>query len=152
MRSLKLGCLVVVLAACGGAGEEAPPADTTAAAPAAPTASLSAIAGRWRVTAYNEATGDSVVSYELNATADTAGWTITLPNRPPIPVRVTAMGAEVTTESGPYESVLRAGVQVQTTGTARLEGDSLLGTTIARYTPPGADSVLRLRFVGKRMP
>ncbi|MGH7561109.1 MAG: hypothetical protein ACRENB_08815 [Gemmatimonadales bacterium] len=150
MRGAILGLAVVAVAACGRTGEQGVPADTTTAVtPASP--SLGAFAGRWRVVGYSEA-GDSLLAYELAATADTAGWTITLPGRPAMPLRVSAVGSEVTIDAGPYESVLRPGVQVTTQGTARVEGDSLVGNTIARYTTTGPDSVLRVRTVGKRIP
>jgi hypothetical protein len=155
MRGFTLGCVVVALAACGGARDQAPPADTTAVVAPPPPApvSLSTFAGRWHVVARNEATGDSLVAYDLTATADTSGWTITFPGRPaPVPVRVALVGNEVSMEAGPYESAVRKGVQVSTQGTVRIEGDSLVGSTTARYKTTSADSVVRIRMVGKRMP
>jgi hypothetical protein len=149
MRPVIIGCAVLTLAACAKSQDESQAAATaTAAQPA--RVSLSALAGRWHVRGYNAA-GDSLVSYELNATADTTGWTIVFTGRPPIPVHVAAVGSQVTLAAGPYASVLRPGVQVRTQGTAHLDGDSLVGITIAHYSTTGPDSVLRIRIVGKRV-
>jgi len=151
MRTIVIG-LAVAAVACGPKPDAAPPADTTTAvAPAPPPVSLSSFAGRWRVVGRNEATNDSLITYELTATADTAGWTILLPGQTaPIPVRVALQGSEVRVDAGPYPSVLRKGVQVTTDAMIRLEGDSLVGSTTAHYSA-GPDSVLRLRTVGKRI-
>jgi hypothetical protein len=110
------------------------------------------MAGTWNVRGLNEA-GDSIVGYRLVATSDTTGWTIAFPNRDPLPVRIVAVaGDSIVTDAGPYESVLRPGVQVTTHGVFRMRGDTLVGTTVARYTPAGADSVLVVRSVGTRGP
>jgi hypothetical protein len=114
--------------------------------------SLGDVAGKWNVRATTGA-GDSLVGYQLTATTDTLGWTITFPNRKPIPMRIVAVdGDSVVTEAGPYESVLRKGVQVRTRNVNRLQDGKLVGTTEARYVTTGADSVLRLRTEGKRAP
>jgi hypothetical protein len=114
--------------------------------------SLADLAGRWtqRVTA--EGSDSVLVTSELNATADASGWTITLPGRPAMPVQVMVDGDSVMTSTGPYESVLRPGVQVTTNGVARLVNGEMVGITIARYTTTGADSVVRLSSVSTRMP
>ena len=52
--------------------------------------------------------------------------------------------------AGPYESVLRKGVQVKTTTVFRLQDGKLVGTTVAHYTTKGADSVRNLRAEGTR--
>ncbi len=143
MRSLQIvGSLVLVLAACARP-EPAPPAEE----PASPAA---AFAGTWQVRGYNEA-GDSIVAYQVTATADTAGWVTVLPGREPVPTRVVLMdGDSVVTEAGPFESVLRPGVQVSTRSVMRLQGDALVGTTTARYSTAGADSVATIRLQGTR--
>jgi hypothetical protein len=55
-------------------------------------------------------------------------------------------------EAGPFESVLRKGVQVNTQVVSRLQGGKLVGVTTARYDVKGADSVTRLNFEGTRAP
>jgi hypothetical protein len=56
------------------------------------------------------------------------------------------------TEAGPYESVLRQGVQVTLRGVLRHQGDRLVGTTVAHFSGSGADSVLRVRTEATRAP
>jgi hypothetical protein len=129
-------------------------APAAAAEPAAPAPiSLSQLAGRWNVRSVPE-TGDTTpTTFVLNATADTTGWTITFPNRKPIRSRVVSVGGDsVLTDTGPYESARRKGVQVRTRVAWRLEGDRLTGTTVARYVTKGPDSVLVLRSEGTRAP
>ena len=147
MRAVAIACCAALLVGCKKS--ENPPSQT-AMAPAA--VSLSSFAGTWRVRGFNER-GDSLVGYQLIATADTTGWTIVFPNRSPIAVRIAAVaGDSVVTESGPYESVLRKGVQVRTRAVLRLQGDKLVGTTVARYATSGPDSVLNIRAEGTRQP
>jgi hypothetical protein len=89
---------------------------------------------------------DSVlVTAPVVATADPSGWTITLPGRPAMPMRVTVDGDSIIAAAGPYESVLRKGVQVTTESVLRRQDGKLVGMTIARYQGAGADSVARLR-------
>ena len=121
--------------------------------PSAPTISLSQLAGTWNLRAVPESGTDTTPTLvTLNATSDTTGWTMTMGNQPPVPLRVRISGDTVMTESEPYESTRRKGVKVTTRGSMRLVGDSIVGTTIARYATAGPDSVLRLRTVGKRAP
>ncbi len=112
--------------------------------------SLGEIAGTWNMRSVPESGADTAATtYVLDAKADTAGWTITFPNREPVPVRVWAQGDSIVTESS-YQSVRRAGVQVTTHSVFRFRGDSLVGNSVARYSTTGADSVLRLRSSGVR--
>lgn len=140
MRSSTLTCVAALTLACAPAGEQA----------AAPSP-LDAVAGSWTVTAL-QANNDSVlVSYELTATATTDGWTTTLPDRAPEPVRVVLVdGDSVVAETGPFESVLRPGVMVSTRSVVRVRGDSLAGTMTATYAGAGADSVMVARLRGAR--
>jgi hypothetical protein len=97
--------------------------------------------------------GDSIVGFVLTATADSTGWTQTFPGRAPVPVRVVAVaGDSIVTESGPYESVLRKGIQVRTHSVMRRQGDRLVGMTTARYQTTGPDTVRQVRTEGMRVP
>lgn len=150
--SLAFLCSALLLACGGGepATEEALPADTPAPA-AAPASPLAAYAGTWSVITRNEA-GDSIASYELTANAERTGWTLTFPGRDPLPVTIVeASGDSVVTQVGPYESVLRPGVQVTTRVVNRVQGDRLTGPFVARYMNAGADSVLTGRVEGTRI-
>jgi hypothetical protein len=157
MRPLALFscCTVLAVVACARA-EDAATADTAgvaaSAVPAQPI-SLGDVAGRWTVRAVRE-TGDTTpIISQLNASADTSGWTMTLPDRPPTATRVVAVaGDSIVTENGPYESVLRKGVKVTTRSVMRLRDGKLVGYTVARYSTPNADSILRLRTEAIRTP
>ena len=149
MRRLTLICCAALLVGCTPADEQ-PATDMPAAAPA--TLSLADMAGTWTMAA-KTATGDStLVSYQMVATGTMDGWTVTFPNRQPIPARVVAVaGDSAIIEIGPYESALRAGVMVSTRTVARLADGKMVGTFVARYQTAGADSVLQGRQEGTRV-
>ena len=145
-----VSCAVLVVAC---ARTEEKPTDSAAAQPAAapapapaPAISLASLAGKWTQVARAENSDSVLVTAEVTATADPAGWTLKLPGRPVVPLRVTVDGDSIITGSGPYESVLRKGVQVTTDGVVRLKDGKLVGTTVAHYKSAGADSVVRLRI------
>jgi hypothetical protein len=149
-------CTALALVGCATSDDQAATSDTaagTVAATAAPAISLGDVAGRWTVRAVPEMGDTTAVVSQLNASADTTGWTMTLPNRPPVATRVVLVsGDSIVTENGPYESVMRKGVQVRTRSVFRLRDGKLVGTTVARYTTTGPDSVLRLRTEATRTP
>jgi hypothetical protein len=153
MRRLVLVLVPAVIVACAKPDAAPPAADTTASAMAAPPAvTLADFAGTWQVRGMNEA-GDSIVGYQLTASADAAGWSITFPGRDPIPLRVLEVaGDSVVTEGGPFESAVRKGVQVQTHAVMRIQDGRLTGMTTARYATSDADSVAMIRAEGTRMP
>jgi hypothetical protein len=160
MRHVVTCCCAAVLIGCAKT-EKQPEADTTAAAaPAAEAApapaaklSLADVAGKWTVRTMAE-TGDSaLVTWELAATPDTTGWTMTFPKRKPIPVRVVAVdGDSMVMEAGPFESALRKGIKVRTHSVTRLQDGKLVGATVAHYATSGPDSVRQLRLEGTRAP
>lgn len=151
MRYAGVAIGIVLVASCGKA--EKPAAEPAAAAPVPPAATepvkLADVAGIWRITGYSPA-GDSLVAYTINATADTSGWTLTLPGRAPMALRVSVGGDSILTDAGPFESVLRPGVQVTTHAVMRVQGDRIWGTTVARYQTRQSDSVATLRAEGVR--
>jgi len=148
MRRLVCCCAVLLSFACAKPDTNAS-ADSTAAA--TPMIALADVAGDWQVRGNNEA-GDSIISYRLHMTADTAGWTITFPGRPAVPVHFVSMaGDSIVTHSGPYESALRRGVQVQTNNVFRLRGGELVGRAVAHYRVTTADSVMVVNSTGRRV-
>lgn len=154
MRRFALLCCAAVFAGC--AKSDQPPADTPAAAmtppPPAPIA-LADVAGKWNVKGMNERGDSTLVTYTFTATGDTTGWTITFPNRRPVPVRVVSVaGDSIVISAGPFESVLRKGVQVTTTGAFRIQDGKIVGMSTARYKTKTADSVRIVRTEGTRMP
>jgi hypothetical protein len=148
----------VLVAACSGGdkveGDSALQAAAAAVtpAPSTPAVSLSQVAGKWNLRAVPEnGTDTSTTLVVLNATADTTGWTMVMGTQT-VPLRVRIAGDTIMTESAEYESTRRRGVKVTTRGAMRLVGDSIVGTTIARYGVAGPDSVITFRTVGKRAP
>lgn len=152
MRTLAALAGLAVLAAC--AKPDAQPAqDTTAAAAPAPAAiALADVAGKWSMSTTSTTSDSVLVTYELNIPADGSAPTLTFPGRPAIPAQVTFSGDSLINAVGPYESALRAGVQVTTNSVLRLQGSELVGTGVAHYSVPTADSVLALRMRGSRVP
>src|SRR6266496_4797880 len=149
MRRLALLCTAILFVAC--AKSENKPADTGMAAiapapapapPAAAPVSPKDVAGKYAVTGKNEAGDTTLVTYEINATPDTTGWTLVFPNRKPEPLRIIAVsGDSVVVEAGPYESVLRKGVKVTTHSVYRFADGKLTGQTVAHYATKSPDSV-----------
>ena len=155
MRILGLSCCIALVVACARTDQDAA-TDTAAGATetaSGATISLADLAGRWNVAATPVSGDTTSTRYVLTATGDTTGWTITFPNRDPIPMRVVAVaGDSVELTAGPYESVRRRGIQVTTHSILRKEGDRLVGVTHASYATSGADSALTLRTEGTRAP
>ena len=151
MRVTHLSCALLLIA-CGG-GDKAPAADSAAAVMPAPTVNLAEVSGKWSMVNMAEGSDSVLVTAEMSATGSSDGWTITLPGRPPMPMRISVSGDSIMSETGPYESVLRKGVQVTTNGLMRMVDGKLVGTTVAHYSGmTTADSVLRMRTVNTRMP
>lgn len=155
MRRLVAVCCAVAVVGCAKSDDQRA-MDTPAAATPAPAPkmiALSDVAGKWNVKGMNEAGDSTLVTYTFTATGDTSGWSITFPNRRPVPVRIVAVaGDSIVIASGPYESVLRKGVQVTTTGPIRMQDGKLVGNITARYKTKGPDSVRIVRTEGVRMP
>ena len=154
MRAVTSCCIALLLIGCGKAAEK--PADTTVGeAPAgeeAPASSILAdIAGTWNIRSKLDGS-DKVITYDLVATPGGSGWTINFPGRDPIPARIVASeGDSVVWEAGPFESVLRKGVQVKRSHVvARLEDGKLVGRTTAIYEGAGADTIAQLSIEGTR--
>lgn len=153
MRPSHLLFLAVAVAACSGSDQAADSAAMQAGTAMPAPINLADVAGTWTMKGMNMAGDSTIVTYELMATADTAGWTITFPGARPIPVRITGVsGDSVMVEAGPYASVVRKGTKVSTTGVFRMQNGMLVGTTTARYAVKTADSVLMVRSEGTRKP
>lgn len=114
----------------------------------APTTTLADFAGTWETVAYMES-GDTVPS-TITATASPGGWMVELPDRDPMPMRVTLAGDSVVSEFGPYESVLQEGVMVTVRSVTHLEDGQMVGTMEATYAGEGDDTVVNGRLEGTR--
>jgi hypothetical protein len=139
----------VLLLACGGEtqqDEAAPPAEASAAE----SISLADVAGTWSVRGMPANSDSTIITFEMNTTANTEGWTMVFEGRPPVPVEVLAVeGDSIVTQAGPYESALRPGVDVTTHSVFRLQNGMMMGTTTATYAA-GPDSVLIVRTEATR--
>jgi hypothetical protein len=147
-RLVVLGCVALVM---GCSKQDAAPAADTMAVAAAPTVNLADVAGTWDMKVMGLTSDSVVASGEIVATATTDGWMMNLPNRPPIPTRVSVSGDSIMIDAGPYESVLRPGTQVSTHTVTRLQGGRLVGTTLATYAS-GENPVVNLRMEATRKP
>lgn len=149
MRRIAMVVTALTLVAC--AKKEETPATPGGAMAAAPI-DLKTVAGEWNFKTMG-LTSDSVLATgTLVATADTAGWTMTLAGRPTMALKITVSGDSIMAAAPQYESVLRKGVMVTTNSTYHLVGDKMMGTTMAHYTVTTADSVVSLRTEGVRAP
>jgi hypothetical protein len=153
MRRFAIFCYCAAAAVGCAKTETKAPAAASVTPPPPPAISLAEVAGKWSVRGMNEARDSTLVTYQLNATADTSGWAITFANRKAIPARVAAVaGDSVVIDAGPYESVLRKGVQVTTHGVFRIQNGKMVGLTVAHYKTAKADSVRRIPMEGTRAP
>jgi hypothetical protein len=150
MSRAALLLVVPMILAC--AKKEAPPADTSAMAiDTAAAATAPNYAGSWTVTVMPQDKDTTILTYTLETTNDRTGWKMKLPDRPEMEPRVVFMDNDsVVVENGPYSSVLRKNQTVTTHSSMHMEGDRLVGTTIAHYSSKGADSVATLRTVATR--
>ena len=152
MRRFVILCsFAAVVVGCAKSEPKAPAAAPTPPPP--PAITLADVAGKWTVTGKNEARDTTLLTYQLNATADTTGWTIVFANKLTVPVRVAAVaGDSVVIDAGPYASFLRRGVQVTTHSVFRLQSGTMVGSTVAHYRTTSADSVRRIATEGTRTP
>jgi len=150
-RTVFTFCSASLLVGCAKTETAATDSAAVPAAPAAPAALTAAdVTGKWDMRAVPVSGDTTATTFVLTAGADNTGWTLTYPNRPPVRTRVTIDGDSIVSESEPYQSVRRKGVQVRTNTVLRLEGGNLVGNAVARYTTKGPDSVLNLRVTGTR--
>ena len=154
-----LACSAVLLlfAACTAASEEkgdtAAVATTDTAAAMSATAPIEAIRGRWNVRSVPVSGDTNPTRYVLDASGDTASWTITFEGRTtPVRMHVIAMGGDsIVARTDEFDSARRKGMRVVSTTVMRVKDDQLVGTSTARYRTSGADSVLRLNTNGTRV-
>jgi hypothetical protein len=155
MRRIAVVCGIFALVAC--AKKETANTDTASTAAAAPpppaAIALADVAGTWDVKVMPESGDSTLLTYELTATADPAGWSLKFPDRSERqPVRVTPDGDSLIIEAGPYPSALRKGTTVTTHGSLRLRDGKLVGSSVARYSVKTADSVRTVRLEGTKRP
>lgn len=134
---IAVSLLALTLTAACAPKDEAP-ADSAAAAPAAPT--IADFAGTWNTSVVLEGTPDTVKSTSMFA-ADGTG-SLTLEGRPNVPLTLSMSGDSLITQSAEYESILRKGVMVTVRTASVLSNGMMVGTVEATYkTPTGAQVV-----------
>ena len=109
------------------------------------------VAGTWHMRTMN-LTGDNVlVTYDIVAKGQPSGWTLNLPDKVPIAMRVLEVsGDSIVTEAGPYASVLRENLVVTSRFVLQLREGSMEGILIAVYDTPEGRTSVPLRIEGVR--
>jgi hypothetical protein len=152
MRRFASICFALAVIGCADVQDE--PEVVSDSLPVAPAGlAVSDLTGTWTVRVMPEDRDTVVLTYQLNAPADTSQWTMKFPERAePIPTHIVSLaGDSVVLHSGSYRSALRRGVMVTSTrAVARLQNGVMVGTVVARYATSGADSVARLRTEATR--
>jgi hypothetical protein len=134
MRYPLLAVCALALAACA---KSETPADTTAAAPATPPPpapiALADVAGTWDVTTMPMDRDTVLTRAVTTSTATNDGWKLTLDGKT-YPTKVLAVaGDSITTETGPFPSVLRKGQRVTIQSVMRLRDGKIVGTIHSKY-------------------
>ena len=147
----------LLLAACTASGDKtdtAAVAMTDTAAAMSTTPPIETMRGRWNVQSVPVSGDTSPTRYVLDATGDTASWTITFEGRTtPVRMHVIAMGGDsIVTQTDEFDSARRSGMRVVSTTVMRVQDGRLVGTSTARYRTTGPDSVLVLNTTGTRVP
>jgi hypothetical protein len=145
MRSISLLLAVAIVAAC--APKEEPPT----AEPAPPAAPYAAYAGTWSTSSMVEGTPDPVIG-SMTVMADGVGSTMSLPDRPNIPITVAMSGDSLVVTTAEYESVLRKGVMVTTRVASVMDGATMKGSLEATYKTPNGPLVVKGTSESKRAP
>jgi hypothetical protein len=118
--------IVPAVLSAQGAQKAAP----KAAAPAIPAGAVGTWDGKSMI-----GPKDSVITQSTTVIAADGKVTVTLQGRAAMPAKVLAAGGDsVTWEIGPYESVLKKGMQATTRSTSHYKGNTATGTFEAKYT------------------
>lgn len=131
----------LLIVACAGAKDAEMPAA------AAPT--LADFAGEWSIATMVEGTPDPVMS-TMAGTADAASWTMTLQDRPAMPITMSMSGDSVVAQTPEYESVLRKGVMVSVRTAAVLKDGAMVGSMMATYRTPTGEEKVPGTFTGTK--
>lgn len=106
----------------------------------------------WSMQALTEAGDSELVEYEMVATSSMEGWTITFPDRDPVPGHIVeASGDSVVIHVGPYASALRENVQVSTLTVTRIVDGKMMGYFTPTYQMEGGEEILKGLQQGERM-
>ena len=156
MRRVLLLCAATIVAGCAKT-ETPPPADSAAATaptPAPKPITLADVTGKWDVRVLRQTDDSLMVTQVFDANADSTKWTMTFPNRKPVPVRLVSVeGDSIRITAGPFDSAVRKGAKVKKTETTyRIQDGKLVGRTVVAYATARGDSVVVMRMEGTRAP
>ncbi len=145
MRRFVSACCVLLLAACGG-GEAA---DDAAVIDEMPSVTLADFAGTWHITSTLD--GSDPVESQLSGSETGMDWVITLADRDPIPAEVSIVGDSLVSQTGSFESVIRAGVMVSVRTASVLHDGMLSGNITAVYATDAGEEVVHGTTTGTRV-
>jgi hypothetical protein len=144
MRALPTLLCALLLVACGTQDEE------PAAEAGAETPSIADFAGTWSNVATLEGVDEPVPS-TMSGSAAGDDWTMSLPDRENIPVRVHMQGDSLIAQSEQYESILRPGVMVDVRTASVLRDGELVGNLVATYRTADGEEQVRGTMRGTRV-
>jgi hypothetical protein len=133
--------------ACGGA--ETPPADSSAAAPAALTEAD--VAGAWSGTLMPEGSDSVLANWSLTAGSGTYRLTTTQTPTDTVSGTYVLEADSSRYASGPFADPNAGGTMMKETGTVRYAGTTMSGTGV-RMLAANDSVVLRYRFTGTKNP
>jgi hypothetical protein len=161
MPRVAIACFAIVfLAGCAKSEQAANDSASAAAAMAAPAPapapapalSPSDLAGKWQMQSVPETGKDTTpTKFVLTWTSDSTA-VVAFPSGVKVKQHVTFSGDSVIMNSDEFPSQRRKSVKVKTEVVSRFQDGRLVGMTTAHYKNAGADSVLRLRTEGTKMP
>jgi hypothetical protein len=131
---------LTVVVAC--APKEEAPADSAAAAPAAPAArTVADFAGNWNQSVVLEGTPDTVKSTTI-INADGTGF-LNLEGRPNIALTLSMSGDSLVSQTAEYESILRKGVMVTVRSASVMQDGMMMGNVEATYKTSTGTQVVK---------
>ena len=148
MRRLLLA--VPFLIACAGA--ETPPADSAAMAAAPAMLTDADIAGTWTGTATPEGSDSVIANWTQICGAGTCRFTMTENLKDTIPSTYVLAADSVTGTSSPYPDPSAGGAMIFDVWVARIAGNQITGTGVAKLSEKPDSVVQRFRFTGTKAP
>ena len=135
------------LVACGTPDEEPAPGPQAVAE----ATSIAHFAGTWSGTVTLEGV-DEPVTTTMTGSAAGDDWTMSVPDRENIPLRVHLSGDSIVAQSETYESILRPGVTAQVRTASVLRNGEMVGSVLVTYIMPDGQEQVRGTVRSTRVP
>jgi hypothetical protein len=135
------------LVACGTPDEEPAPGPQAVAE----ATSIARFAGTWSGTVTLEGV-DEPVTTTMTGGAAGDDWTMSVPDRESIPLRVHVSGDSLITQSEEYESILRPGVTARVRTASVLRNGEMAGSVLVTYITPDGQEQVRGTVRSTRVP